>query len=201
MNDKEGVAKAKVALRNKVAQQTSSTSSISATATSKAPAVNKTQDRVHFDPQNTKERRLKTDAGVDVSDPILFQGVDLKGDSSTASVMGMASGYDLPVYGRFVGSLRKSGYKGHIFLGVAPDVPPAVLSYFRARNVTPMIQEWVNCTYAETNKDDDKKKNGKSIFSKTHCAHPYPDIKVSQLVVFCCCLVSMHSFNDGFVSK
>lgn len=33
-------------------------------------------------------------------------------DSSTATVMGMATGYSVGVYKRFVGSLRKSGFSG-----------------------------------------------------------------------------------------
>lgn len=33
-------------------------------------------------------------------------------DSSNATVMGMATGYNVGVYKRFVGSLRKTGYKG-----------------------------------------------------------------------------------------
>ena len=35
-------------------------------------------------------------------------------DSSTATVMGMARGYGKAYHRRFVGTLRKSGYKGHI---------------------------------------------------------------------------------------
>ena len=130
------------------------------------------KQRVLIKPAPPLGRRTKTDAGVDVSDPALYTGVDLKGDSSTATVMGMASGYDLDVYQRFVGSLRKSGFKGHIFLGVAPDVDSRVLEYFKYRNVVPKIQKWVNCTYTK----DESKKN--DIFKKTQCAHPYPDIKI-----------------------
>jgi len=40
----------------------------------------------------------------------------LRYDSSDATVMGMAEGYDLEVHRRFVGSLRKSGFKGTIML-------------------------------------------------------------------------------------
>jgi hypothetical protein len=36
--------------------------------------------------------------------------------------MGMASGYTLEVYQRFVGSLRHSGFTGNIILGVSPYV-------------------------------------------------------------------------------
>jgi hypothetical protein len=116
-------------------------------------------------------RRTKTDAGVDVSDPDLYTGVDLHGDSSTTTVTGMASGYDLGVYERFVGTLRKSGFAGNIILGVAPDVSQTVLDYFKWRNVTPKILKWVDCTYKDTSKKND-------IFQRTTCSDPYPDIKI-----------------------
>jgi hypothetical protein len=120
---------------------------------------------------STKQRKSQTDTGIDTSDSTLYEAIDLRGDSSAATVMGMASGYDLDVYQIFVGSLRRSGYKGHIILGVAPDVDPKVLEYFKYRNVTAKVQKWVDCTY----KDNDKKED---IFKKTTCADPYPDIKI-----------------------
>jgi hypothetical protein len=106
-----------------------------------------------------------------LTDPALFESVDLHGDSSTATVMGMAAGYDLKVYESFVGSLRKTGYNGHIILGVAPDVSPNVLKYLRYRNVTVKVMKWANCTY----RDDSRKGD---IFKRTECAHPYTDIKI-----------------------
>jgi hypothetical protein len=120
---------------------------------------------------NPSERRERTDTGVLITDPALSESVDLHGDSATATVMGMAVGYDLKVYERFVGSLRKTGYKGHIILGVAPDVSRNVLKYLRYRNVTVKVMKWVNCTYGDDSKEND-------IFKKTECAHPYPDIKI-----------------------
>ena len=116
--------------------------------------------------------RTHTDADVDVSDPALYEAVDLNGDSSTATVMGMATGYPLSVYKRFVGSLRKSGFRGNIILGVAPDVPNSVLDYFRSRDVEWRVLKWVNCTYRTDDADQG------DIFKKTHCSHPYPDIKI-----------------------
>jgi hypothetical protein len=117
------------------------------------------------------EKRTVTDTGVDVADPALYTGEDLHGDSSTTTVMGMASGYSLAVYQRLVGSLRKSGFKGNIILGVAPDVPKDVLKYFEWRGVTPKILQWVNCTYRDESRKND-------IFKKTTCSDPYPDIKI-----------------------
>ena len=85
--------------------------------------------------------------------------------------MGMASGYDLGTYERFVGTLCTTGYKGHIILGVSPAVNQNVLDYFAYRNVMANILKWVPCTY----KDDSKKSD---IFRETTCADPYPDIKI-----------------------
>lgn len=84
----------------------------------------------HWQPQNT------TETGIDLTDPKLYETVDLQGDSSTATVISMATGYDLEVYGRFVGSLRKSGFKGHIILAVELYISPEVEQYFKYRNVT-----------------------------------------------------------------
>jgi len=144
--------------------------------TGKVKIIQHTNDeaaRPDGDKLSLDEPKTATTAGVDVSDPSLKEGVDLHGDSSTATVMGLASGYQLDVYEQFVGSLRKSGFKGHIILGVAPDVPAKVLEYFQYRDVTPKIMEWVNCTYRRT---ETESKN--DIFRKSHCAHPYPDIKI-----------------------
>jgi len=122
---------------------------------------------------NTGNARLVvTETGVDVASTSLYQAVKLDGDSSTATVMGMASGYDLSVYKRFVGSLRKTGYKGHIILGVAPNVQKNVLDYFERRNVTAKIMKWDNCTYRKIETDK------KDIFQKTQCEANYPDIKI-----------------------
>lgn len=120
----------------------------------------------------TTSRRTTTDSGVDVSHPALYETIDLKGDSSTATVMGMATGYNLGIYQRFVGSLRKSGFKGNIILGVKPDVEEKILKYFEYRNVTPKILKWVECAY----KTDENDKA--DIFKKTTCSDPYPDIKI-----------------------
>jgi hypothetical protein len=104
--------------------------------------------------------------------PSFWEGKDLHGDSSTATVMGMASGYDLKVYKRFVGTLRKRGYNGHIILGVAPDVGEDVKKYFEYRNVIIKILKWEDCSYRTDETD------AKDIFKKTTCAHPYPEIKI-----------------------
>jgi len=131
------------------------------TAYDKLPEMRLNPQMVQRNPIDTSLKR--TTAGVDVSDPNLYVGKDYQGDSSTATVMGMATGYGLSVYQRFVGSLRKSGFQGHIILGVSPDVSQEVLKYFAYRNVTPKIPETAPCTFKAQNKE--------------MCAVPYLDIK------------------------
>jgi len=70
-----------------------------------------------------------------------------------------------------VGSLRKTGYKGHIILGVAPDISESTLQYLRYRNVTTKVLKWVDCTYdVNLGKSD-------LLQEKGTCAYPYTDIK------------------------
>jgi hypothetical protein len=116
--------------------------------------------------------RTTSDAGIDLTDPTLYQSVDTQGDSSAATVMGVATGYDLSIFKRFVGSLRKTGYIGHIILGLAPDVDSEILEYLAYRNVTTKILQWTDCTYL------DNSSTTKDIFKRTTCAAPYPDIKI-----------------------
>jgi hypothetical protein len=85
--------------------------------------------------------------------------------TTTATVMALATGYDVRVYQRFVGSLRKTGYQGHIILGVTPNVSLPIIRYLRRRTVSIHRLQWVNCTYSIVN---EAKK----------AAQPYPDIKV-----------------------
>ncbi len=82
-----------------------------------------------------------------------------------AAVIGLAAGYDLPVLRRFVGSLRQTGYCGHIILGVAPDVTDAVLEYLQQQQVTIQRLQWTPCEYHY---------NMETIV----CAHPYANLKV-----------------------
>jgi hypothetical protein len=97
---------------------------------------------------------------------------DISDRSSSASVIALATGYDLRTYQRFVGSMRRSGYTGHILLGLAPHTSPDILHYLHSRNVTIHVLSWVNCTYTrDASVSED-------IFQKTKCASPYPDIKI-----------------------
>ena len=55
----------------------------------------------------------KTTSSKELIKPALIKEVSkLRYDSSDATVMAMAQGYDVKVHKRFVGSLRKSGFRG-----------------------------------------------------------------------------------------
>jgi hypothetical protein len=94
-------------------------------------------------------------------------------ESINATVMAIATNYDLWTYQRFVGSLRYSGYKGRIIVALEPNPNPKIVSYLLEKNVTIKILSWTNCTYMRM--DDN---NQKDIFKSTTCAYPYPDIKI-----------------------
>ena len=115
------------------------------------------------------ELQKATETGLDLQDKVLYEATVVE-DSDTASVIALASGYKVDTYRRFVGSLRKTGYKGHIILGVAPDIDKDSMDYLDSRNVQYHKLKWVNCTYGANEKE--------SIFQHTHCADPYPDVKI-----------------------
>ena len=102
-----------------------------------------------------------------------FDTYNDRDESINATVMAMATNYDLWTYKRFVGSLRYSGYKGHIIVALEPDPSPKIVNYLLDKNVTVKILSWINCTYMTM--DDDKESD---IFKNTTCASPYPDIKI-----------------------
>lgn len=110
-----------------------------------------------------------------------------KQDSRYATVMGMATNYDVGTYKRFVGSLRRAGFEGNIILAISPDPKPGVEEYLNRQNVTMKRLTFVNCsTHIMTmnrdsnNQIDSKQKrkwNSHELEVMT-CAYPYPDLKV-----------------------
>mmetsp|Transcript_35002 Transcript_35002/g.64811 ORF Transcript_35002/g.64811 Transcript_35002/m.64811 type:complete len:335 (+) Transcript_35002:167-1171(+) len=104
-------------------------------------------------------------------------------DPSKSVVMGMASGYGLNVYQQFVGSLRATGYSGHIILGVSTNIINEnnndVSRYLKSQNVTMkgIEMEGSVCTYNGTidnyGKVIDMQKSG------WKCPKAYPDYKIT----------------------
>ena len=67
-------------------------------------------------------------------------------DSTNATVMGMATGYNVGVYKKFVGSLRNSGFQGNIILVVSPNPGEKVEQYLTSKGVTMKRLKEVPCT-------------------------------------------------------
>jgi hypothetical protein len=100
---------------------------------------------------------------------------ELLWDSSTATVMGMATGYGVQEYRYFVGSLRKSGYQGHIMLGVDPDMRPGVEDYLTKMNVTMLRIKKIPCVTQILKDVDEANSHAKEVST---CIDPYPDVKI-----------------------
>jgi len=102
----------------------------------------------------------------------------LRYDSSDATVMAMAHGYEKKVFQRFVGSLRKTGFKGKIFIAAEPikTMKKGVAKYLVQMNVTIMELQFMECdnpiikNASEVKSSRDKEANT--------CVAPYPDVKV-----------------------
>ena len=100
-------------------------------------------------------------------------------DSSKSVVMGMINGYHLSIYETFVGSLRATGYPGHIILGIANDAPEGTVDYLTSQNVTiKYIENAERCTYNGT-----KLNNGKIVDMQKEkgwkCTKDHPDYKLT----------------------
>jgi len=96
--------------------------------------------------------------------------------SSTSTVMGFATGYEIHVFGRFVGSLRWTGFSGHIILAVSPDLDSETETYLLEKNVTLKRVEYIQCTNPILNASDPLAAgtHGKEILT---CISPYGNLK------------------------
>jgi hypothetical protein len=95
-------------------------------------------------------------------------------NSSTATVMAMATGYNLGDYKRFVGSLRKTGYQGHVILAVSPVLEPDVEEYLTSKKVTIKRVSYVNCSHPLLKEEEQNGNHDKELVT---CVHPYPSLK------------------------
>mmetsp|Transcript_7581 Transcript_7581/g.11578 ORF Transcript_7581/g.11578 Transcript_7581/m.11578 type:complete len:541 (-) Transcript_7581:147-1769(-) len=88
-------------------------------------------------------------------------------DSSKSTVIALAAGYGISTFEQFVGTLRATGYQGHIILGVAPDPASNIVDYFQKMNVIwkeVPISTGDSCTYPDFGEK---------------CVAAYPDYKLS----------------------
>ena len=90
--------------------------------------------------------------------------------SHSATVIGLAVGYNLETFQRFVGSLRRTGYAGHILVGIDETTTShnmEITNYLTQQNVTVYILQSTNCTAAYY-----------QASTVIQCVTPYPDLKV-----------------------
>jgi len=120
-------------------------------------------------------RRNVTDTGIDLTEPELYEAVNVDEGSSSATIISMAVNYGMDVYGRFIGSLRKTGFQGHIILAVdKSDLSPEVLQYFEYRNVSYRIVEMIPAEECVVNGD-----RFMPIVRAQPCSKAYPYMKAT----------------------
>ncbi|CAB9518480.1 expressed unknown protein [Seminavis robusta] len=129
------------------------------------------------DPSGQDGRKIPALSAAHRRDPSATNEESHSQSSKHATVMGMATGYSLRSYKSFVGSLRATGYQGHIILVVSQQLEPSVEDYLTSQNVTmkPLIS--VNCTHGTKGMNTLVPKNEHEK-ERTTCAHPYPDLKI-----------------------
>ena len=95
--------------------------------------------------------------------------------SGFATVMGMGTKLVLRDFRRFVGSLRKGGFRGAIIIGIEKKAPQEVFDYLSSKGVITKIIALTNCTYKPfTGKEANK-------LGLHVCGEPYPDVKLRWL--------------------
>lgn len=141
--------------------------------------------QISLDGDLPHEQTFSGETAAVPNDPIAS---DTKSRNSTsacrsATVLGVAMGYGVSTLKEFVGSLRRSGFQGHIILGVAEDVSPDVLDYLKSRKVTVKVLLNANCTFApwydgnETILAPLRQQQPHAYQALTNCVGPYTDIK------------------------
>ena len=95
-------------------------------------------------------------------------------DSTNATVMGFATGYGVTDYKTFVGSLRKSGFRGHVILAVAPTIDEESIQYLKSRQVTFVKVQYVPCTHGMFDTNETRDEHEEEL--KT-CVAPYDKLK------------------------
>ena len=136
------------------------------------------QDIVREDEEKYAQINNKEDDASAIADKLQTTS-KLHWDSSKSAVLGLATGYPLGVYETFVGSLRATGFAGHIILAIAQGAPSDIVSYLSEQNVTIQYVETAEkCTYngtiGEKGVPIDMQKS-----DEWHCPKDYPDYKIT----------------------
>ncbi|KAL7426779.1 hypothetical protein ACHAXH_000827 [Discostella pseudostelligera] len=99
--------------------------------------------------------------------------------SKNSAVLALASGLNLDDYMRFVGSLRATGYSGHILLGISKLATTEILVYLKQNGVTThFIESAEQCTHHGAIGSDGKPLDTNNSH-EWHCPKNYPDYKIS----------------------
>ncbi|KAL7546092.1 hypothetical protein ACHAWF_009431 [Thalassiosira exigua] len=100
-------------------------------------------------------------------------------EPSNSAVLGIAVGLPLSAFRVFIGSLRCTGYRGKIILGISPDSPQEVLDYLRENEVTIQVVEMATaCTYSGSLGYSGGQ--GKILNTENwHCPLQYPAYKIT----------------------
>ncbi|KAL3763446.1 hypothetical protein ACHAW5_010236 [Stephanodiscus triporus] len=118
--------------------------------------------------------------------------------SSHSAVLAMATNLNLNDYQIFVGSLRATGYDGHIILGIRPDTSSDIIEYLEMQNVTMYrFYKADKCTY-----DGYLNNEGKPLdMTNWQCPKEYPDYKIThaRFVLYKDWLVGCEGCTDGIM--
>jgi hypothetical protein len=95
--------------------------------------------------------------------------------------MGMATGLSHDDMSKFINTLRNTGYRGHIILGVNADADESLIAFMEKKGATPKFITFSNCTYEPFYKPEDeaiKLSDGEHLVRDLSvCAEPYLDVK------------------------
>eukprot|EP00038_Savillea_parva_P008473 m.177193 g.177193 ORF g.177193 m.177193 type:complete len:392 (+) comp14305_c0_seq1:473-1648(+) len=96
-------------------------------------------------------------------------------DSRNCVVIGLGVGYPVHHFEMFVGSLRATGYPGHIIIGIGENPPRGVVEYLTKRNVIIKTVTFTKCTFTNYTTNTGQLS---SFNQKQKCATGYPDYKI-----------------------
>lgn len=134
------------------------------------------QDTAIFDSNESMQRQRRMSPCLSLKTPS-DDTPKLRYDSSDATVMAYATGYDLPVYQKFVGSLRHTGFSGNIILAVSQTLKEGVEEYLIQQNVTFHRSIPTNCTHLNPFLQVGGKGDDVHEHEARTCVHPYPNLK------------------------
>ena len=104
-------------------------------------------------------------------------GVDLQGNSSTTTVMGKATDYNLTTYQIFVGSLRRTGFSGHILLGLQRNASQVIVDYLQSQNVTIQWIDYTDCVENNKRRRPSLRYRLNITTKPPQCVQAYPNLK------------------------